>query len=204
MKFFFKAISIVFHPVLIPMYVCLCMFNICPQLFANIDAKTITNWKLQLGFNTIMYPVLVTVLMWKLGFAKDIYLLTTQERLGPLMASTMFYFWNFYVFHKLTAAPFLFKSFLLGTFFTISILFFCSIFVKISMHAAAMGGALMALVLLAVQTPCNNWWPAIIAAICSLLVINARLIFKDHTRAEIILGFSAGMLCQALVFLLYK
>jgi membrane-associated phospholipid phosphatase len=203
MKFLFKAISIVFHPVLIPMYVCLCMFNLCPQLFVNIDAKTIINWKLQLGFNTILYPVLVTVLMWKLGFAKDIFLRTTQERLGPLMASILFYFWNFYVFHKLTAAPILFKSFLLGTFFTISLLFFISIFVKISMHAAAMGGALMALILLALKTPCVNWWPAIIAFICSLLVIIARLIFKDHTKAEIVLGYSVGIICQLLVWIFY-
>ncbi len=180
------------------------MMLCCPALFISIDAKTIGLWKIQIGLNTILYPLLVTLLIWKLGFTKDMYMRTNQERLGPLMATILFYFWNFYVFHKsYSEAPILLKSFLLATFISVSILFLTTIFTKMSMHTTALAGAASALFLLAIKTPCANYIPFVIAIAALVKVIWARLYLKEHTIAEIVSGVVIGLVSQSIAWYFY-
>jgi hypothetical protein len=189
--------SYIFHPVFIPFVICLLMMVLCPTLFAKIDAKTLGLWKIQIGLNTILYPLLISFLLWRLGFAKDMYMRTNQERLGPLLGSILFYFWNYYVFHKdQNDAPMLMKSFLLGTFLSVSILFLTTIFTKMSMHTTAIAGACAALFLLAWQSPCNNYLPFGISAAALAIVVWSRLFLKEHTLAEIVSGIAIGVVGQ--------
>ncbi|MCX8471867.1 MAG: hypothetical protein ORN55_08815 [Chitinophagaceae bacterium] len=204
MKNIAKAISYILHPVFIPFIVCMTMMLCCPALFISIDAKTIGLWKIQIGLNTILYPLLVTLLIWKLGFTKDMYMRTNQERLGPLMATILFYFWNFYVFHKsYSEAPILLKSFLLATFISVSILFLTTIFTKMSMHTTALAGAASALFLLAIKTPCANYIPFVLAIVALAKVIWARLYLKEHTIAEIVSGVAIGVVSQSIAWYFY-
>jgi hypothetical protein len=199
-----SIISVLTHPIWLPLVVASILWHYYPGLYPGVAHKDAVLWLIQIGVNTILFPLLVTVLIYKLGFAKNILLNTTQERLGPLMATTLFYFWNFYVFHKLHDAPMLLKGFLLGTFFTVSALFCLSIFVKVSMHMAAWAGVTTLALLAALSTslPIHSFW-AIGAAGISLMVAWARLAGKHHTTAELVLGTIVGGLAQGLVWVWY-
>jgi hypothetical protein len=199
-----KLVAYIFHPILLPFLVCLLYMVLCPAFFINVPAKTLGLWKIQIFVNTIMFPLLVSFLIYKLGFAKSIFLQTSQERLGPLMATILFYFWNFYVFHKVTIAPVLMKSFLLGTFITVSFIFLSTIFVKVSMHAAGVCGALMALILFYFNSTCLPVYVLLIATLITAIVIASRLITKDHTKAELVLGGLIGLVSQLLIWFLYN
>jgi hypothetical protein len=189
--------SYLLHPVFVPFIICLLMMAVCPALFAKVDAKTIGLWKITIGLNTILYPLLITFLLWRLGFAKDMYMRTNQERLGPLLGSILFYFWNYYVFHKdQNDAPLLMKSFLLGTFLSVSILFLTTIFTKMSMHTTAIAGACAALFLFAWQSPCHNYYPLAIGIGLLAIVMWSRMYLKEHTMAEIISGIIIGTVGQ--------
>jgi membrane-associated phospholipid phosphatase len=180
------------------------MMLFCPALFAKIDSKIVGLWKIQIGLNTILYPLLVAFLLWRLGFTKDMYMRTNQERLGPLMASILFYFWNYYVFHKdQNNAPMLMKSFLLATFISVSLLFLTTIFTKMSMHVTAISGASCAMLLLAIQSPCISYLPFLISIFVLALVVWARLYLKEHTKAEVISGLIIGIVSQAFGWYFY-
>jgi hypothetical protein len=197
-------ISYIFHPVFIPFAVCMLMMMLCPALFSKVDAKVIGLWKIQIGLNTILYPLLVAFLLWRLGFTKNMYMRTNQERLGPLMASILFYFWNYYVFHKdQNNAPMLMKSFLLATFISVSLLFLTTIFTKMSMHVAAIAGACSALLLLAILSPCASYMPFGISIGVLALVIWARLFLKEHTKAEVVSGLIIGIVSQVFAWYFY-
>jgi hypothetical protein len=189
--------SYLLHPVFIPFAICLLMMVLCPTLFVKTDAKTLGLWKIQIGLNTILYPLLISFLLWRLGFAKDMYMRTNQERLGPLLGSILFYFWNYYVFHKdQNDAPMLMKAFLLGTFLSVSILFLTTIFTKMSMHTTAIAGACAVLFLLAWHSPCTSFIPFGISIAALAIVVWSRLYLKEHTVAEIVSGIAIGVVGQ--------
>jgi hypothetical protein len=197
--------SYVLHPVFIPFVVCLLMMQLCPTLFAKVDAKTVGLWKIQIGLNTILYPLLITFLLWRLGFAKNMYMRTNQERLGPLLGSILFYFWNYYVFHKdQNDAPMLMKSFLLGTFLSVSILFLTTIFTKMSMHTTAVAGACAALFLLGWHSDGMGYVPFGISLAALSIVVYSRLYLKEHTVAEIISGIIIGVVGQCGAWYFYN
>jgi hypothetical protein len=199
-----QFISLVLHPVFIPFVCGMIIIHLCPTLFNEVPAKDLKLWQIQLGLNTILYPLVFVFLMWRLGFIKNVYMRTNQERLAPLMASILFYFWNYYVFHKQhTAVPIIFKSFLLGTFISVSILFATTIFTKMSMHTTGIAGAATALILLHFIVPCSILAIVIAAIIAVVLVIASRLYLKEHTVAEIISGLIIGAGTQLLAYWFY-
>ncbi len=176
----------------------------CPQVTAVIPKKDLGLYNIQIFCNTILYPALVVFLMWRIGFIKSVYMREARERLGPLIASMLFFFWNYYVFYKLTEVPDVFKIFLLGVFLSTSILFIMTIFAKISMHTVSIGGALGAMLLAYYFYPCNMLLYYFIALAATILVCTARLQLKVHTSAEVYTGLIVGVASQFIALGLYK
>jgi membrane-associated phospholipid phosphatase len=200
------VLSFLFHPVFVPFAISMCMMVLCPAMFASVDAKTLGLWKIQIGLNTILYPLLVTFLLWRLKFIDNLYMRTNQERLGTLIACILFYFWNYYVFHKSYAseAPIVFKSFLLATFISVCILFLTTIFTKMSMHTTALSGACAGLFLFAIKSNCPNWIPFSAACVALISIIWSRLYLKEHTKAEVVSGIGIGIVSQAIGWWFYQ
>jgi membrane-associated phospholipid phosphatase len=165
----------------------------CPAFFNVVDVKTANLWKLQIALNTILFPTLVTFLLWRLGFADNMYLRTTKERYIPIIASNFFYFWSFYVLHKGDHVPDLLKLLLLSVFISSSLLLIATIFAKISMHATAWAVAVAFLVIWAYHYDCHNIVILITSLIIAIAVGFARLTHKDHTVAEVITGTIIGV-----------
>jgi membrane-associated phospholipid phosphatase len=170
----------------------------------DVSAKDLGLYNIQIICNTILYPGLVVFLMWRIGFIKSIFMREARERLGPLIASMLFFFWNYYVFYKLTEVPELFKIFLLGVFISTSTLFILTIFAKISMHTTSIGGALAALILAQIYYPCSMVTYLALAVIATILVSVSRLGLKVHTKAEVITGLLVGVMSQFVAFGLYR
>jgi hypothetical protein len=120
------------------------------------------------------------------------------------MAIMLFYFWNFYVFHKLTHTPVVFRAFLLCTFISISVLFVITIFAKVSLHSAGITGAFTLLCIQAATGGCISLPVLLVAAALVAATVWARFTLQEHTRAELILGVAVGALCQLGVYALYS
>ena len=78
----------------------------------------------------------------------------SKERIIPLMISMIFYFWTYWVFKNLDSV-FILRVMLLGNFWGIILLFLINIFLKISMHAMAIGGMLGIIIVLMLLSPVN-------------------------------------------------
>jgi nitrate reductase NapE component len=179
------------------------MMYLCPTPWQAHAAKTMGLWKIQLFLNTVFFPLLVVALMRGLGFIKNFYMRDTRERLGPMMAIMLFYFWNFWVFHKLTATPEVFRAFLLSTFVCISLLFLATIFVKVSLHTAGIVGAAIALSFWSAKYDCNLTPALVVVWLLAFAVPFARLQLAEHTKAELVLGALIGAFSTVLVMLVY-
>jgi hypothetical protein len=198
-----KGVSYIFHPLLLTLYVLLLLQNFVPSFFKDVKPMELKMWHIQTFCNTALYTALVVFLLWKLEFAKDIYLKTQKERFVPLMSASIFYFWNFYVHHRNPFSPHLYNSFLLGTFITISLLFMLTMFVKLSMHAAAIMGVVTFLIIFQLQYGQLGWPIVAIVAAIALVVILARYVLDAHTKPQLILGAVVGILSQLACVLFY-
>lgn len=195
-----KIISTVFHPVFIPSLVFAFLIYCSPDLFLGVTDKARSWWLVIIAYITITFPLLVVFLLWRLKFIDSIHMKGEKERYGPLMASMLFYFWVFWLFHKQFNAPELIQSFLFGVFLTTAAVFMATIFFKISMHSAAWGGVISFAVICALHTIQNGILFLIFSLLIAGLVGSIRLYMKAHTNRQVYAGYIVGIVMQLLAF----
>jgi hypothetical protein len=146
--------------------------------------------------NTVLFPGVVALLLWRLGFIKSLQMDTSRERIIPLNISLIFYFWAYYVSRNFEGTPVAMQQWLLGVFISSCATMFLNIFFKVSMHTVAMG-SLVAFCLLqqAGDVHWPRWW-LIAAVLVAGITGTARMIRHAHRPGEIYAGYLAGAICQ--------
>lgn len=193
---FATVISYVFHPLFVPVYIAWFLVTVQPYLFSSF---TFTGKFLKIIQFFLMYSFfpLVTVLLAKgLGFLESIYLKTQKDRIIPYIASMIYYFWMSYVLRNQPENPKEIVQLSMAIFIaSIGALMF-NIYMKISMHAIAMGILVMFGILLAGDQGENYTIYISVAILVAGLVCTARLIVSDHTYKEIYVGLLVGICSQ--------
>lgn len=185
--------SYILHPVFLPIIMSWVIYTITPASFAQYDKKGLTMLFLQIAITTIAFPVLVVVLLKGLGFVKSILLRNQKERIIPLLATMMCYWWVSHVFKNIDA-PTIMQILMRGAYWSIIVLFVCSIFFKISMHTMAAGGMVGMLIVLLLMSPVQMTIPLFIGIVIAGISGTARLLLGAHTQFEIWTGYILGTL----------
>jgi hypothetical protein len=195
-RFLAHFISIVFHPLFITSYVAAFLIYFHPLAFPA-DSDRMRFFRLVMViFNTTFIPLFAVFLMWRLRLIESLYLRTTKERIIPYVAAMTCYFWAWLVTKNKMDAPDFYVQFMLGTFIAISLAFMINIYVKVSMHTIAMGGAVTFFLTQAFNENDTTGMYFSISLLIAGLVGSARLIVSDHRPGEIYLGYFVGGLCQ--------
>jgi hypothetical protein len=194
-QFIAKLISYVFHPLFIPVYLACFLLMVHPYLFApNQKVLTIIRFLIMYSF----FPLITVLLSKALGFLQSIYLKTQKDRIIPYIACGVYYFWMSYVLRN---QPGFAKEIVLlsmAIFIASSLGLLLNIYMKVSMHAIAMGIMLMFITLLSF-TQSVNYTPYLsMAILLTGVVCTARFIVSDHTAREIYIGLLTGIIAQLL------
>jgi len=190
-----KIVSYFFHPMFMPivMAVVICLLN-KPE-YAGMTGPQRSYFLLNIGLNTIFFPLLSTLLLKALGFIESIQLKTSKDRIIPLIATMMFYFWNYLVM-KNQAAPLSLKVLMLGAYWGVIVVFMANIFIKVSMHTAAAGGAIGIVIVLMMIGDYNLLIPLLITMLVAGIIGTARMVLQAHKPGEVWLGYLIGVLVQ--------
>ncbi|HNB81316.1 MAG TPA: hypothetical protein PLP34_07425 [Chitinophagaceae bacterium] len=191
-----QALSLLLHPVFVPLLVVGLLKVFCTDVFAGIPPATQKWWLYIIGYTTILFPLLVVFLLWRLKFIESMQMHGLKERYGPLIASMLFYFWIFWLFHKQFAAPEWVQIFLFSVFINTVAVFMASIFFKISMHASAWGAVLGYAVLLLLRGIPGSLFFFLLVLLLAALAGTARLVLQAHTHRELYSGYICGLLMQ--------
>ena len=194
------TISYLFHPAFVPAVAMFFLLFVYQGADIIIPQGKNQLWFITACFSTILFPLLVVFLMWRLQFINSIKLETQQERYVPLIASMLFYFWAFWVFHKSLAAPAWIQVFLLGMFLGVVLLFLVNLFLKLSMHTAAWSGLLTFALLMQIFAKNPNTVFLILVGLVLSAVISSRIKLQAHTKKEIIAGILVGFLAMLIAF----
>jgi hypothetical protein len=195
-----RIVSVIFHPLFIPFYLSLFIIRIQPWIFGGLD-----NWNrvLLLIHVFVMYtlfPAVTVGLLKALGFIGSIQLRTRKDRIIPYIACGIFYFWAWYVSRNLPEYPKEIVSFRFAIFLASSLGLFVNIYMKVSMHAIAMGLATAFLVGFALQYGLSFGLFIAVSLFLTGLVCSARLVLSNHTQGEIYMGLFLGILSQMIGF----
>ncbi|PZR29589.1 MAG: hypothetical protein DI535_02420 [Citrobacter freundii] len=188
------VLSYVFHPLFIPVYMLWLLLNTQAFMFGQFS----TGEKiLALVRFFIMYSFfpLVTVLLAKgLGFLQSIYLRTQKERIIPYIASNLYYFWMCYVLRHQQEFPKEAVYLSMAIFIASCAGLMANIYMKVSMHAMAMGIMVGFVGMMALGEASNYTIYFSIALLVAGMVCTSRMIVSDHTPAQIYTGLLIGVL----------
>lgn len=188
--------SILFHPLFVPLYVVSFLLYIHPDAFIGFSSDQKIKILSIVFLNLVFFPLFTVLLAKALGFIDSIYLHTQKDRIIPLIACGIFFFWGFLVFKKQHQYPAEIVAFLLGVFLTSSAGLIANIYQKVSLHAMGMGGWLGFFIALVFDHNLTMAWPLAVVSLLTGLVCSARLSLRSHTQQEVYIGVAIGLVCQ--------
>jgi hypothetical protein len=201
LRFLANFVSWVFHPMFIVTYTLYFLIFIHPYAFAGVNHSGKVFKLITVFLSTAFFPAFSVFLMWRLKlFLQSLYLRTARERIVPYMIAMIFYWWVWHVFANIADNPPVAVHFLLGSFLAVCGVWFCNIYFKISMHATAMGGVVMMLLLFSFVDNYASGLYLSIAFLATGMVCTARFIVSDHTPFEIYSGLLVGALAQLIAW----
>lgn len=194
------ALSVLLHPVFVPTLLMAYLVYLSPNVFYGFPLELKTWWLITVAYITLTFPLLTVLLLWRLKFISNIYMHELKERYGPLIASMLFYFWVFWLFHKQFQAPLLVQTLLLGTFLNTVLVFMSSIFFKISMHTSAWGSVVTFSLLCLFLGADASLWLLLAATLLAGLVGSARLYLNAHIPSQLWTGYLLGALSMPVAY----
>ncbi|MBN2634124.1 MAG: hypothetical protein JXR66_11235 [Bacteroidales bacterium] len=194
-------ISVVFHPLLMPLYGLLIVFS-TPTLFAYLPFVQKKFIVFILATNNILLPFsMLPYLKWRKVISSWT-IDNRSERVTPLALTTFFYFVSVYVVMKFTIPGFIKALFIASALISLAVTVI-NFWWKISIHSVG-AGSLTSMVLILSLTMHTPLIPLIIAAILvSGFILSSRLWLQQHSPAEVWSGYLLGFTSMALILIVF-
>ncbi len=194
MRILAKTISIIFHPLLLPTYAFIIVIYSNPFLFASYESG---KWIfiLRVFINTFIFPAISLLLLWRLGFIKNLEMPEKEDRIIPYIVVGTLYIWSFMTFRK-SDDPQMLNIILLGSCLTLFASFFTNIFSKVSIHAAGMACFTAIALVLSMQSYYDMRMVFMLILFLAGLTGTARLYLKAHSPQEVLNGYFIGFAAQ--------
>lgn len=198
-------------------YVLLILLKYNPYLFgmpkSGLDLLLISVVML-----SVFFPLVAIAMMKQLDMIDSFQMETRKERIGPLIATGIFYLWLYLNIKDNTGVSEAFSFFVLGTVIALFTAFFINNFSKISLHAVGMGGLVTGIFLirqyftydaanfslgsLGVFSVHINVILLAVILLCGL-VASSRLLLKAHKSQDITGGLIVGVIAQLIAFTIF-
>lgn len=188
-----KIISYIFHPVFVPVYIVGFLLYIHPWLFAGFTGRDKFLVLVQAFVMFTFFPVVTVLLLKALKFISSFHLATQKDRIIPLVACGVWYFWIWYVWRNLPEYPKPAIQLALAIWISVSLGLMANIIMKISLHAISMGVMLSFILLLAFSQELSFGVYISAALFITGLVCSSRFIVSDHFPKEIYTGLATGI-----------
>ncbi len=198
--FIARMVSLVFHPLFIPVYLSWFLVRVQPYLFASFNEADKSIVVIRFAVMYTLFPLATVLIAKALGFVDSIYLRTQKDRIIPYIACGLYYFWMWYVLRNQLQFPSVILAMSMAIFIAVSLGLMANIYLKVSMHAMAMGVMVAFMFGLALSQDINMGLYLSISVLIAGVVCTARLINSDHKPVEVYLGLFIGILSQVLAF----
>ncbi len=198
-----KTFSIIFHPLLMPVYGLVLIFS-APTLFGYLPFGVKKLLMLIVLVNNVFLPISLMPFLYHRGVITTWTMDDRRERLIPLLLTTLLYGATSVIIFKFPLPLFL-KTFLYGAFFLSALVTLINLRWKISIHAVAAGALIAVVLILSFRMYAPLVWHFISVVMVSGIVLSSRLKLNYHNPMQVWIGLFAGFagLILFMVFLQY-
>jgi hypothetical protein len=198
-KIISNIISYLFHPLLMPTYALIIIFNSNTHYsYMPIPAQRLIY--ILVFSTTFLIPVSIIPFLINLKVISDFQLEKSNERIIPLTITAISYSFSYYILDKLPVSTLGFlKLMILASLILIVINLAITIKWKISAHLIGIGGLLASIFFYGVYFVANFSLLLIIISLIAGLVGYARLNLQVHSPAQVYTGFLTGFICMWLI-----
>lgn len=190
MKNFYKLISILFQPLLMPTFAIALLMNI--DLFTMIPA--VWRWIAIIGtfVFTALLPAVPIYMMMRRGEVNDLFISKREERTMPYLFTFMAHvFWALFLWRTMQM-PLFIVAMSMSSALSILAILFINLRWKISAHMTGIGGFVGSVFAVCYRLAINPlWFLAAILAISGLVALS-RIELKAHTPLQTLAGFIVG------------
>lgn len=200
MRVLAHLISVIFHPLFIPIYALVVLIQANPGTYQFLEVDPYLSL-IRVTFNLVLLPGITMLVMRGLGFIKSFQLEGRMERILPYVAGLFFYIWTTVLFFKQDWVPLTFVALLLGAVIALILAFLANVLVtKVSMHTVAMGVVIGYFLALFPSMERDITLVIVFIVILAGLVGTSRLLLRAHDQEDIYMGYFLGMLGQLAAF----
>jgi membrane-associated phospholipid phosphatase len=192
-----QALSVVFHPLLLPTYLFAVILYYMPSSTLTLPMRVRWIVLAMIFFTTFIIPAVAAFTMVRLGYLDSMEMDRREQRGFPLLFTGVCYAATSYLFYSEPTydAVFYFVMGIIAA--SVFLAFAISQFWKISAHSIGMGGAIGLLLVLNKLAPeAMLIYPIIVAVFVAGVVMSARLALQAHTPSEVYAGFG---ICGAIL-----
>jgi membrane-associated phospholipid phosphatase len=192
MKTFYKAITVIFQPLLMPTFGMIILMNM--TFFVGLPP--LWRWISIIGtfIFTAVLPALPILVMLRKGEINDLFISKKEERTMPYLFSFLAYvFWSMFMWRTLQFPMFI-VAMGIGSAISIIAITVINLKWKISAHLGGVGGLTGAVFGVCYRMAINPLPFLIIILAISALVALARMELKAHTPSQVLAGFVVGFL----------
>ncbi len=195
-----NVISYIFHPVFVPLYTVWFLVFILPYFFAGFSGLDKTKVLIQAFIMFTFFPVVTVLLLKGLKFISSLHLKTQKDRIIPLIACGIWYFWIWYVWRNLPDYPKPAVLFALAIWISVSLALLANIIMKISLHAISIAVVLTFIFLIGFSQAINFGFYISVTLLVAGLVCTSRFIISDHSAKEVYGGLLLGVVSMLLAW----
>jgi hypothetical protein len=187
-----KGISIIFHPLLVPVYGIVIIF-FAPTLYTYIpfDVKKLVF--LIVLVNNVLLPVSLVPFFIHRNIITSWFMNERKDRVIPLMMSTILYIVTSYIIARFPVPMFL-KSYILAAAFISFVVTMINFWWKISLHSVGAGALIAVVLVLSFKMYTPLVWYLIPSIIAGGVVLSSRLQLNQHNPQQVWIGFLTGFL----------
>jgi membrane-associated phospholipid phosphatase len=194
-----KIISILFHPLLIPTYAILILFNTDSHYLHVLP----NNYKLLLlafvSLFTFFLPAIAMFFMVKLRIVDSLEMNAKKERSIPLVVVALFFYGTYHLLRQIPVNS-VFTIFMLGATLLVLFSLLINYFYKISIHMMALGGLLGTMLGYSFLIHQDIRIYLYLIILVTGITGTSRLRLNAHTPSQVYSGFLLGLTTILLLF----
>ncbi len=194
-------ISLLFHPLLFPIYVLVLFFYIPGFTVFNYSTEIKLYLTAFVFIMTFGIPASLLFMLKRFKVIESLQMDNRKERMIPLVMMTGVYFITYYSLSKIGSLA-LFNLFLLGVAIESMVTLAINFYTKISLHMIGMGGVAGAILGLLLIYPVDMRWFFYLVILVAGVVGYARLTVTNHTLRQLYNGFMMGFVVMLALFIL--
>lgn len=199
---FFSVVTYLTHPLLIPTYLLLIIFNSDTYLSYTLSPALQRIILSAVFVLTCLMPFLSSVLLLKKQGVQGLLMEDRQSRTIPYFFTLIYYVACYYFLLKLPVSSVI-KILILAAACCIALAFIINFFWKISIHLIGLGGMAGAFYVLSLLLSSEFILPFVLSIILAGLTASARLMKNAHSPSQLYFGFIAGFVCEY-IFIMYS